>query len=248
MQKSIALGLVCVLACLSGCDKQSDHSEVEYITAPVVSAPVPTPATTVSDKDKPVEVKEPAPKSELPVLGKSYLLDGFEGPESTVWAFDSADDEGLAQYVTEGATQGKKALKITLRDKPVAGKMNLRRDVALDLAHASSLVIDVHASSDKFAVAAALVTAPHDIYQESKTVSLKKGLNKDVRIPLTGNTWKNEKTKWEFTAPPVNLQFIQRASILIFQNGETAGALTFDNLRIEPDETPLMSSGSLARR
>ena len=244
----IAAGLSLLL--LSGCDR-SDYV-VEPVQAPSISTVNPPAAPTPeTGKDKPADKsdkKDPGPPSEIPVLGKNFLLDGFEGPQATVWAFDSADDEGLAQYVTDGATQGKKALKITLRDKPVTGKMNLRRDVSLDLSHAAALLIDVNSSSDKLSFCAGLICGPHDISQESKVINLKKGANKDLRIPLTGNTWKNEKSKWEYTTPPVNLQFVQRLSILIFQNGEKEGALAFDNLRIEPDETPLLSSGSLVRR
>src|SRR4051812_23453566 len=72
-----------------------------------------------------------AAKSELPVLSAS-LLDGFEGPEHTVWAFDSADDEGIAEYSSEGTTQGSKALKISIPGKGSKGRFHLRRDMELD--------------------------------------------------------------------------------------------------------------------
>ncbi len=176
------------------------------------------------------------------------MIDGFEGPEHTVWGFDSADDEGTAQYDEAGATQGKKALKITLRDKGKTGKFNLRRDVSMDLSHAASLLIDFTAPSDKFSLGVSLTCGPHDILQECKPVELKMGLNKNVRVPLTGNSWKNEKTKWEFNGPPVNLQYVQRICLLIFTNGESSGSVLIDNLRVEPDETPLLSSGSLVHR
>lgn len=242
---------ILAMVLLAGCDRDRENYVVieQRSDAPSVEKGGAKASGTKSESgDSKGESKDDGPKSEIPVVGKSYLLDGFEGPESTVWAFDSADDEGMAQYVTENVTQGKKALKISLRDKPVSGKMNLRRDVSLDLAHAASILIDAHSTSDKIAICAALQCGPHDIYQESRTFSLKKGANKNIRLPLTGNNWKNEKTKWEFTAPPVNLQYVQRVSILIFENGESSGSVTFDNLRIEPDETPLMSSGSLAFR
>ncbi len=246
---------------LSGCDRQEYVVEREQAPAIISStstgsadktAGTKSNSTTPKDSNgNPVKSdgdKSDAPKSELPIAYTGYLLDGFEGPEFTVWGFDSADDEGTAQYVETGATQGKKALKITLRDKGKSGKFNLRRDVPLDLSHAASLLIDFTAPSDKFSLAVALTCGPHDIYQESKIVDLKKGANASVRIPLTGNSWKNEKSKWEYSSPPVNLQYVQRICLLIFTNGESSGSILIDNLRVEPDETPLLSSGSLALR
>jgi len=249
------------LLALTGCDRQ--EYVVEHVSSPVVitapdktapgdsvkkDAAAGTTAKADGEKsDKPAD-KADAPKSEIPVLTTAFMIDGFEGPESTVWGFDSADDEGIAQYVTAGATQGKKALKITLKDKGRAGKFNLRRDVNLDLSHAASLVLDFNAPSDKFTLAVALTCGPHDIYQESKAIELKQGANTNLRIPLTGNSWKNEKSKWEYTSPPVNLQFVQRISLLIFTNGESAGSIVLDNLRVEPDETPLLSSGGMVLR
>ena len=96
---------------------------------------VPPPKPMETPKQTPLRPHDEAtaeqPKSEIPVIRPGYLIDGFEGPEHTVWGFDSADDEAVAQYVTAGATQGKKALKLTLRDKGKSGKLNLRRDAAL---------------------------------------------------------------------------------------------------------------------
>ena len=251
---------------LSGCDRQEQYVErmqsPVVVGSPTVSMPERAASTTTGDGSK----KEPSgeasakmdgakatakadlPKSELPVLSSGFLIDGFEGPESTVWGFDSADDEGAAQYVEAGATQGKKALKITLRDKGKSGKFNLRRDVNLDLSHAAALLVDFTAPSDAFSFSVALTCGPHDILQESKTIELKQGANRNVRIPLTGNTWKNEKSKWEYTTPPVNLQFVQRIALLINTNGESSGSIVIDNLRVEPDETPLLSSGGMALR
>lgn len=171
-------------------------------------------------------------KNELPVLGGA-LLDGFEGPEFTVWAFDSADDEGIAQYVTEGATQGQKALRITLRGKGSKGKLHLRREVNLDLSQASALLCDITAPADGLSAALALKTNPGDAFQESKPVTLNKGLNRDVRFPLEGNNWKSEKNKWEFSGPPANLQAARRIMLLLFTNEESGGAYLVDNLRVE---------------
>ncbi len=232
--------LLLTLLFFCGCERQDISVEREQPHVIGVS-----PSITSSEKSP---SKADLPKSELSVASSGYLIDGFEGPENTVWAFDSADDEGNAQYVTDGVTQGKKALQITLRDKGKTGKFNLRRDVALDLSHAASLLVDFTASSDTFTLAVSLTCGPHDVYQESKIVELKKGPNKNVRIPLSGNTWKNEKTKWEFNGPPVNLQSVQRVCLLIFTNGESSGSVLIDNLRVEPDETPLLSSGAMVHR
>jgi len=182
------------------------------------------------DPKDPKDGKDSA--SAIPTLGAA-LLDGFEGPEHTVWAFDSADDEGVADYVSEGATQGKKALRVTIRQKGSKGRVHLRREVEMDLSQASALIFDISAPADKLTATLALKTWPGDMYQESKPLNLKSGLNSDVRFPLDGKNWKNEKTKWEFDGPPVNLQFTHRLMLLLSTGEESSGSFLIDNLRVE---------------
>ncbi|HYF48647.1 MAG TPA: cellulase family glycosylhydrolase, partial [Planctomycetota bacterium] len=179
----------------------------------------------------------------LPIRGLA-LLDGFEGPEHTLWAFDSADDEGIASYVEDGASQGKKALKVTLREKGAKGKIHLRRDVELDLSRASALVLDVTSPASGVSMALALKNEPGDIWQEAVPVTLKKGLNRDVRISLDGENWKNEKTRWEYNGPPVNLDKTKRLILLLFTGDEESGSFLFDNLRIEGEFDDKKQPGS----
>lgn len=213
-----------------------------------VTSPKPTPAPTQPPKESSSTNTAVAPvASELPLAG-SALLDGFEGPEHTVWSFDSADDEAIAEYLEDGKTQGKKALRVTLRDKGSKGKLLLRRDIDLDLSQASAVLFDLtvrvppppestEAEKDgkptKFSAALALKSHPGDVYQEIKPISLKSGLNRDVRFALEGNAWKNEKTKWEYAGPPVNLKSVHRIMLLIFNGDAPAGSVIVDNLRLE---------------
>ncbi|MCY3024365.1 MAG: cellulase family glycosylhydrolase [Planctomycetota bacterium] len=197
-------------------------------------------------EEKPKLTASASGKNELPVLGGD-LLDGFEGPENSVWAFDAADDEGIAEYVTEGVTQGKKALRITLRDKGLRGKIQLRRDVSLDLSQASAVLVDITSSSDQFSAALGLKTSG-DMYQESKAVQLRNGLNREVRFPLEGNNWKNAQSKWEFTGPPVNLQSVRRMVLLFLTNDESRGVIQVDNLRVEGAAFQEPGSASAAYR
>jgi hypothetical protein len=171
-------------------------------------------------------------KGDLEVAGAT-LLDGFEGPTQTLWSFDAADDEGLGEYVAEAATQGQKALKVSLRGKGAKGKMMLRREVGLDLSLARALLVDVVASSKDFSIALALKCDPDDIYQESKPVQLKEGANRDVRFALEGNTWKNAGSQWQFSGPPVNLNKVKRVMLVIFSGEQREGGVTFDNLRLD---------------
>jgi len=171
-------------------------------------------------------------KSELPVLGGS-LLDGFEGPEYSVWAFDSADDEGLAQYVTEGATQGQKALRITLRGKGSKGRIHLRREVDLNFSQASAMLCDITSPADGLSAVLGLKTNPGDALQECRPVPLNKGLNRDVRFPLEGSNWKNAQSKGEFNGPPVSLQSVRRIMLLLYTGDESSGSFLVDNLRVE---------------
>lgn len=197
---------------------------------PVVSrqaAPVPV---TPSDKTD-SKIEKPA-ENALAVLTPA-LLDGFEGTDYTVWAFDSADDEGTAEYVTEGATQGKSALRVTLRGKGAKGKLHLRREVEMDLSLASAVLVDISSPAEDLSVALGLKCAPNDIYQEIRPVTLKAGMNRGIRFPLDRNVWKNEKTKWEYNGPPVNLQAVRRLILLVNTSEVSSGAFVIDNLRVE---------------
>jgi hypothetical protein len=186
--------------------------------APFPIAREQTAAVATATPDKADATAEKPAENAIPVVSGA-LLDGFEGTQYTVWAFDSADDEGTAEYVTEGSTQGKSALRLTLRGKGAKGKLHLRREVELDLSHASALFVDVTSPADNLSVALGFKSAPNDIYQEIKPVSLKAGLNRGIRFPLDRNVWKNEKTKWEYNGPPVNLQSVSRL-ILLLSTGE----------------------------
>ncbi len=193
-------------------------------------------AFALDDKPPPLPDNKPPekvlPKSELPVVGAD-LFDGFEGPDTSIWAFDSADDEAIGQYVEDGATQGKRALKVTLRGKGKKGKIHLRRDLELDLSQASALLLDVTSPAPKLQIALALRSEPGGIFQESSPITLKEGLNRDVRFPLDSATWKNEKSKWQYDGLPVNLKSVARLMLLIFTADEKEGSFVLDNLRIE---------------
>jgi hypothetical protein len=169
----------------------------------------------------------------LPAAEDTILLDGFEGPEYTVWAFDAADDEAKASYVSAGATQGQKALRLTLQGKGAKGRLHLRRDVQLDLSRARTLLLDITAPSDKISAAFALLTGRDDFFQEAHYVALKAGLNKNVRFPLDAKCWKNSQTNWEYSGLPVNLKAVKRLMLLLYTNGESHGDILVDNLRVE---------------
>ncbi|HEY3320689.1 MAG TPA: cellulase family glycosylhydrolase [Planctomycetota bacterium] len=171
-------------------------------------------------------------KSEIPTI-PGALLDGFEGPQSTVWAFDSADDEGIADYVSDGATQGNKALRITLKGKGAKSKLHLRREVDMNLSQASTVVLDITAPADDMTAALAFKCAPGDIYQEARPTTLHSGLNKDVKFALDQSIWKSHKSNWEYSGPPINLQCVRRIILLLGNGEESRGSFLVDNMRID---------------
>jgi hypothetical protein len=217
-----AVAFFCLL-CLYGCDTTGDAADHKPDPAPEV-------------------------KDEIPTIGSADLLDGFEGQDHTVWAFDAADDEGSARYVNESVTQGKSALKVTIKGKGKKGKLHLRRDVDLDLSQASALLIDIDSPAPKLSVALAFKTQPGDVYQESTPVLLKSGLNRNVRFPLDTKTWKNAKSNWQYSGPPVNLKSVSRIMLLLFTGDESDGSFVLDNLRVEGDAFAQAGSASKAYR
>lgn len=170
---------------------------------------------------------------EVAIAESSQLLDGFEGPAYSVWAFDSADDEADAAYVSEGATQGERALRLTLRGKGAKGKIQLRREIELDLSKAAALSLDVTSSAAGLQVALALKGDPDNVYQEAQPIELKAGLNKTVRFRLLAPYWKNAASGWAFGAPPVNLSGVRRVMLLFYTGEASSGSVLIDNLKIE---------------
>jgi hypothetical protein len=211
-------------------------------------------AEALDDKPPPLPNTKPdkaddkdLPKNELPVVGAD-LFDGFEGPDTSIWSFDSADDEAIGQYVEDGATQGKRALKVTLRGKGKKGKIHLRRDLDVDLSQASAFIVDITSPAPKLSVALALRSEPGGVYQEASPVTLKEGLNRDVRFSLDAATWKNEKSKWQYDSPPVNLRSVARMMLLLFTNDEKEGSFILDNLRVEGETIGARGSGGKVYR
>lgn len=174
----------------------------------------------------------PPEASGVPVASSAELLDGFEGPAHTVWAFDSADDEGDASYAADRATQGQCALRVALRGKGAKGKFLLRREVAWDLSKAAALLLDVDSPAGGMQAALAFKADPGDVYQESRPIDLKKGLNRDLRFALAAPDWKHAETNWQLTGAPVNLAKVTRMMVVLYTGEQAEGAFALDNLRV----------------
>ena len=233
---ALALGCACVAVALV-----ISLADYEWsVTRDSVKQPLATPGKKTGS------TKETLPRV-LPLAGGA-LLDGFEGPEHTVWSFDSADDEGASEYVTEEVTQGQKALRITLPGQGAKGKLHLRREVELDLSQATALLVDITSPAANLSAALALKSSPGDIYQEIKPVSLKAGLNARVRFPLDKDIWKNAKTNWEYNGLPVNLKTVFRLILLLNTGEESSGSFVVDNLRVEGEAIQGPRDGGIVYR
>src|SRR5690606_16489417 len=117
--------------------------------------------------------------------------------------------------VATGATQGTRALQLTLRGKGPRGKLHLRREADLDLSRAGALTVDITSPAAGLSAALALKVNPGEVYQESRPVTLMQGLNCGVRFALAAPDWKNADSRWAFGGAPVNLDQVVRVMLLL---------------------------------
>ena len=181
-----------------------------------------------------------ASHSQDPGQAKEILVDGFESGLN--WEVDNKAEAVVLTVVQTNATEGTHALLI---DFPKQGrdKVIVCHAVNRDLTSIGGLVLDAtNPQSSALDVAIALQTGSNWEWFESKPVTLKPGLNKNVRFDLTGKKFKSNRTKTldtalQYTDAVSNVAELQRINVLVYPGTAERVNLYLDNVRWEQSDS-----------
>ena len=174
--------------------------------------------------------------SQCPGRAKEIPVDGFES--GLTWEADNLADGAVLTVVQTNATEGAHALLVTFTNQG-KDKVVIHQAINRDLTSLSSLVLDAfNPQTHAVDVAIALQTGPKWDWFESPPVSLKPGLNRNVRFDLTAKTFKSDRTETlgaglEYTDSLTNVTRLQRISVLIYIGSADQVGVYLDNLRWE---------------
>ena len=70
-------------------------------------------------------------------------------------------------------------------------------------------------------------------WQEGPSIKVKKGWNRNVRIPLKKKVWKNEESKWASNTTPAAIDQVKRITLLLFPPDMGEGYALIDNIKME---------------
>ena len=171
---------------------------------------------------------------------KDILIDGFESGLN--WEADNTNDEAVLTVVQANATEGTHSLLVAFPNKG-RDKVIVHRSVNRDLTFISSLVLDAtNPQTNDMEVAIALQTGSKWEWFESRPVTLKPGLNQNVRFDLTGKSFKSDRTETleaalQYTDALNGVAELQRVSILIYTGTGEQLNLYLDNVRWEQSDS-----------
>ncbi len=140
--------------------------------------------------------------------GGPQLLEGFE--DDPLWTLDSANDYAALSAAAEFATEGAFGLKVAITDNH-RDKAVIRKEVALDLSHASSLLIDAcNPSTQAVTFDLALHAANGGLFT-TRLHALVPGRNRDVRFDLDADGFADgtDLAQWAAAAPTIDRLVIE---------------------------------------
>ncbi len=168
-----------------------------------------------------------------------------DGLESHRWRPIAIDEhnQGSARNLNDAGNDGGALLELAFsgqnRKKETKDKAAFQLAEKLNLKDQTALLMDIYVPDDKpVRLAVALVTGNNFEWYESKTVILPGGeWTMGVRFDLTLATWKAQKSGWNHTLKPDNLDQVRNLNLLVY-NGRQEGKIYVDSVRLEKAEEP----------
>jgi hypothetical protein len=156
-----------------------------------------------------------------------------EGMERGEWAVDSTGSQASARVVRHPAQPANRLLCVEYTGS-AAGKVVLRRPAGLSASENGTLRGWVYCRSPSLpSVALALCTTSAYLWQESEAIQLQRGWT-ELRFDLGAEKWKSAATGWKNTGALRDRQDVRTVELLIY-NGQSAGLLYLDGLKISTD-------------
>ncbi|MFB3896799.1 MAG: DUF5060 domain-containing protein [bacterium] len=159
------------------------------------------------------------------------LFDSFE--DNSQWKINNFSDPGVISQTAQNVTEGKESLKLEFKNTGKE-KAAISRETNQDLSEFTALLMDItNATSAALEVAVAFQTGGSWEWFESKPLSLKPRLNKNLRIDLTKSHFKCSVSDWKYTEAIGRKNQLKSISILIFPKDTKQATVYLDNLRFE---------------
>jgi len=166
-----------------------------------------------------------------------YLFSSMESDKD--WRVDSATDPAILSGSDTHFSEGDAALSCAFQYEG-AGKVEIRREIDLDLWPARHLKLDVFCADGPVNLAIAFRTRPGSAYFETPQVTLAKGWNREVVFPISGKVFKTGEREGSYQHPLKNAHKISRLSFILYSLDLDQGEVFLDNLRFDAPARELL--------
>ncbi len=165
---------------------------------------------------------------------KEVLIDDFETGRLRWMAAGTWSCSTGVEPTTQEASSGKYAMKAKYNLKEPGQNAVYMIEDSVDLSDVYEMKVDVYYPDDfPSNLSISLQTGDKWLWQEYKTVKLKKGWNRDVTFYFKDKKWKNEIVNWANVTNPVGINNVKRICLLLFPANMGEGYVIFDNVRMK---------------
>ena len=166
------------------------------------------------------------------------LFEGFEG--DNYWYGVDWENTGQVnlEVVPENASQGKKALRVTIREEATDWKNKVaffKEANGIDISKDSQVLLDVYnPSAQNIEAAVGFRTGEGWTYFESPKMPVNKGWNKDMAFDLNSSVFKCKASDWEYNVALADKENIGEFYILVYRPVKMSPDVVYiDNVRIK---------------
>ncbi len=169
------------------------------------------------------------------IMGTDHLFEGFE-KEKTTWGAiigGSSKATGATIVADDRSTEGTHMLEAHFEFDAKDQQAWFGVDQSMNLKDSSAVKVDIFNPGSE-SLQAEIVMKLGDTYDwnESKSITIKPGWNKDVTFPLKAKVFKNAATNWQNHAYAEPLDQVKCLYIGFISSGPMKGSAYFDNIRI----------------
>ncbi|MCX8092775.1 MAG: hypothetical protein N3E50_01250 [Candidatus Goldbacteria bacterium] len=165
---------------------------------------------------------------------QEVLIDDFETGRLRWMAAGTWSCATNLEKTNELASSGNFAMKAIYNLKEPGQNAVYMIEDSVDLSDVYEMKIDVYYPDDFPAnLSISLQTGDKWLWQEYKTIKLRKGWNKNVTFYFKDKKWKNENVNWANVTNPESVNNVRRICLLLFPANMGEGYVIFDNVRMK---------------
>lgn len=167
------------------------------------------------------------------------LFEGFEG--DNYWTGVDWENTGQLnlEVVPENASEGKGALKVTIREEATDWKNKVaffKEANGIDISKNKQVLMDVYdpGTTANIEVAVGFRTGDGWTYYESSKKTVKNGWNKDISFDLDASDYKSKASDWKYNLPLADKNNVGEFYILVYRPVKMSQDVVYiDNVRIK---------------